>query len=153
MSTRKTTLKESTTTSQVDYVLVYERGSDELKKMNKTTFDAQYSSQGSGGHKEFIATMTQDGTNPIELNVLKNNTGVTFSCTRQSVGNHTLVASSPIFYGGSVEWYTSSGDSGLTVLSSAPIYTSTTTAIFVSKIGLSDADLGESILLRVTFYS
>lgn len=77
---QKRNLKESTTTSQVDYILATERGSEEIKKIKKSTFDAQYSvTSSNGGPQIYKAIVSQGSTNaPYEDDLAGGATGSPF---------------------------------------------------------------------------
>ena len=74
----KDQLPEVITPNTIEYVMVFDKGSSEPRKVLKTKFDELYASSGTnGGPKEYIALLTQAGTHAPTTVVIKNTLGGT----------------------------------------------------------------------------
>lgn len=131
MSTRKTNLKESTTTNQVDYVLVYERGSDEPKKMSKATFDAQYAtSAAEPAYTKYVAILNQSSTNAPTQEIVENTIGGTISWSYDSVGRYTGTLAGAFPVGNTFMFISRAGDESSFAAGSVTLF----------SFGFNDAD-------------
>lgn len=88
MSFTKKVVKETTTPAQVEQIIVTERGTDELKRINKADIVANVSANVPGA-KYWIGIVTQSSTNPPTATVYKNELGGDIVWSYDAVGRYT----------------------------------------------------------------